>query len=548
MELRRKTVQLAISPESRNQRIEALRATHFDVLIIGGGITGAGALLEASSRGYKAALIDKGDFASGTTGASSKLIHGGLRYLAKGEFRLVYENLIERSNLMKNAPSLVKTIDFVIPLNKTKFSFMKIGSAGYSLALWAYDLGGGIRIGKFHKCINLKTVKSMLPKLNTKRFSQAYLYRDGWCDDVRLTLAVIAKAEDYFDATALNYFQGIEPTRTPGSNHIDGFNVRSTFGGDLEINRAFKVTADVIINATGTDVGRILGESIDGAKVSLRPAKGVHIAFPQDVLPAKVAAVLPVRSDGRTIFVLPWGNYTYVGTTDTDLDSSEIQTTKQDMNYLLGALNSSLDSALTINQISGAWVGTRPLIDSPSKSRGTSNETKDLSRRHLVLSSSDRIISIMGGKLTTFRKMAQDAIDALDQMSQRKTVSISKSLSLDLPQKPEPSFANLAHRYGSRSQIVQYYIKGDESIVYGENWHVDLGEIDYLVERESALRLSDILLRRIRVGLVDQVAAKKIAADVLARLSERLFLDEHEQTLEMRDFESDLAREMPNLS
>ncbi len=537
---------MAVSPDIRNSSIDRLRTTKFDVLIIGGGITGAGALLEASSRGYKAALIDKSDFASGTSQASSKLIHGGLRYLANGEFALVYENLAERTRLLKNAPSIVKPLDFAIPLARTNKVFDKFGVAQYTLALWGYDLTGGFRIGRLHRRAPLRTLKAMLPKLNLSKFSSSFLYRDAWCDDVRLTLAVISKAQDYFGAVAVNYIKAVEPTREAGDKTISGFGVTSTYYGDLDVNKSFIIQADSIINATGVDAIDIASYASEPPQINIRPSKGVHIAFSQTSLPAKAAAVLPVPNDSRTIFVLPWGDYTYVGTTDTDLDNEIVATSEKDIQYLLSALNYSLLTPLNRQLITGAWVGTRPLIESNNPKM--SQRTKDLSRRHLVLTSSDKMITIVGGKLTTYRKMAQDAVDAMDKVLGKTTNSISKTLSLEVPRTPEASLTNLSTRYGSRSQIVKNFVLGQDSFIAHETWPLDLGEVDYMVYQEGALRLSDVLLRRIRVGILDQGAAKAIAPEVLGRLAELLNLNEDDQERELIDFHSDLKRELPDES
>lgn len=544
-QLTRKILGLAISPATRTARINELRSSNFDVLIIGGGITGAGALLEAASRGYKAALIEAGDFASGTSQASSKLIHGGLRYLSNGEIKLVYENLAERSRLLKNAPSLVRPLDFVIPLPKTNKTFDKFGALSYSLALWGYDVTGGMRIGTRHKRLSLSKAKSMFPKLEVSLFSSSYLYRDAWCDDVRLTLAVLEKAQLEFEAKAVNYLEALEPTRSTSTGKIIGYKVRSHFNGDDANNREFEISASTVINATGTTATKILSQSNDQPPVTIRPSKGVHIVFTQESLPAKVAAVLRVPGDARTIFVLPWGSYTYVGTTDTDLNDQELSTTQDDIDYLINAVNAWITNPLTRSEVTGAWVGSRPLINTKHGKSKLSNRTKDLSRRHLVIPTSDSMISILGGKLTTYRKMAQDAIDALDIMSSRKTVSISSNLSLEATAKIDQEPSLLGQRYGSNHSIVRQFIKPHEPEIISGEWRIFPGEIDYQIAHEHALRLSDILLRRLRVGILDQNIARDLASQVLERMSELLSLDEEEQKQELADFEANLERELP---
>lgn len=521
---------LSITSPKRRASLDELSKKKFDVLIIGGGITGAGALLEAASRGYSAALIEARDFASGTSSASSKLIHGGLRYLAQGEIALVYENLAERSRLLSNAPELVSKLDFVLPIRKTASPFGPFGAPAYMAALWGYDLTGGFRIGAFHKRMDKSIAKSMFPRLRSDNFSSAFLYHDAWADDVALTLAAINTARTRYSATAANYVEAISPIFGE-NNKIKGYRVRDNSPGSKDGGQEFEISARTIINASGAWATQIMAQLKEKPPFEIRPAKGVHIVFSQKVLPAKVAYVLPVPNDSRTIFLLPWGDYTYVGTTDTDLGKERVETTMDDVEYLLGAVNYSLDTPLSKSDITGAWVGVRPLVSQPKDSKALSERTKDLSRRHKVVTSPEGMISITGGKLTTYRKMASDAIDALDTKDGRATKSISKRIKLRSPahidpQSPTPDSAR-------------------KSLVPGIGWDISREDIVALIVETDALTLSDILLRRVRVGILDQRAAMELSKPVLEILGEILELTKEEKDNLSMAFSNDLARELP---
>ena len=537
---------MALTPASRARDLQRLRTEEFDVVVIGGGITGAGAFLEAASRGYRAALIESGDFASGTSSASSKLIHGGLRYLKQGEVGLVYENLAERSLLLKNAPSLVSKLDFVIPIPKRVGALDFTLRLSYSAVLWGYDLTGGYRIRQFHRRIGASDVKFMLPRLEVETLASAFIYHDAWCDDVRLVLATLRAARRY-GAVALNYL-GANAIIHGDDGRVSAVAVRGRYQGDTpDTTQEFEIRTKAVINATGISAERFLSDK----SFTIRPAKGVHIVFSQRKLPSKVAAVLPVPSDNRTIFLLPWGDYTYVGTTDTDLGEGKLATTMDDIDYLLNAVNASLDIKLTHADITGAWVGVRPLVASTNKKRKLSERTKDLSRRHKIIVDRAGTISVIGGKLTTYRKMGADAIDALDTLSARRTTSVSSSLSLEDGDPHSPSSAaahasHLAQRYGSVASRIPKYLDGRDPITSGP-WTIQPGEISFMVEEENALSLADILLRRIRVGILDQAAAKSLAPSVLAELANKLNFTPEESKRSLDEFYEALRQEMPEM-
>ena len=329
-------------PFRRTDMVDRLEAESFDVLVIGGGITGTGVALDAAARGLRTALVERDDFASGTSSKSSKLVHGGLRYLQQGEIRLVYQALRERERLRKNAPHLVKVLPFMIPiLTRDGVVSRKIARAMGS-AMWMYDLTGGWRIGKVHRRLKRDAAFAHLPTMPKERLASAYLYFDATVDDARLCLTV-ARTAAVHGAVVVNRCRVVEITKD-ADGHTSGAVVDA--GG-----RLINVRAKVVVNAAGvwSDEVRTLDEGADPD--SIRPAKGVHVTVPWEKVRNDIAVVIPVPKDKRSLFVVPWGRrpdgtfeHTYVGTTDTEYAGSidDPQCTKDDITYVLKALNASI--------------------------------------------------------------------------------------------------------------------------------------------------------------------------------------------------------------
>src|SRR5437868_870033 len=391
----------------RSDALARLAAEPFDVLVVGGGITGAGVALDAASRGLRTALVEKGDFASGTSSKSSKLVHGGLRYLQQKEVRLVYEALAERQVLRKTAPHLVRVLPFLLPV------FTKDGLLPRRLArllgttMWMYDLTGGVRIGKLHKRISKDDALRYMPTLPPDNIAASYIYYDAQADDARLTLAVARSAADH-GAVVTNYASLVGIVKD-GAGRVSAAKVRAD-------GAEFDVRTQVIVNATGvwSDNVRALDEGAHPG--SIRPAKGIHITVPWALVRNEIAAVIPVPKDRRSVFVVPWGGeggphrFTYIGTTDTDYDGplDDPQITPDDVAYLLRAINGAITTKITENDILGTWAGLRPLVAAAKSER-----TADLSRRHSVLVAPSGVVTVTGGKLTTYRRMAADTVDKI---------------------------------------------------------------------------------------------------------------------------------------
>jgi glycerol-3-phosphate dehydrogenase len=524
---------MATGSFDRATALEQLGAQPFDVLVVGGGITGAGVALDAASRGLRTALVERDDFASGTSSKSSKLVHGGLRYLQNGDVRLVYEALRERQRLRRNAPHLVRLLPFLIPIfSKDGLINPKVARALGS-AMWMYDLTGGARIGKLHKRLKKEEAVGHMPTLPEERLAAAYLYYDAAADDARLTLTILRTAALDHGAVVVNHASVTELL------HRDGRAAGAVVAAD---GRRLEVRARAVVNATGvwSDDVRALDE--DGHPDSIRPAKGIHITVPWSKVRNDIAVVVPVPKDKRSVFVVPWlptddGGFelTYIGTTDTDHDGplDDPQCTPEDVAYLLKALNLSVRDPLTEADVLGTWAGLRPLVKAASSGR-----TADLSRRHKVTRSPSGLITVTGGKLTTYREMAQDTVDELvahlDGLPRSARRCRTARLRLRGAQAPDPSAAgterHLADRYGSEADEVRALIRADaalrEPLVPGLPYL--RAEAVHAVRHEMATTLDDVLARRTRARLQARDASAAAAPAVGALLAGELGWSEEE--------------------
>ena len=503
----------------RARSLQQLGDTTFDVLVIGGGITGAGVALDAASRGLRTALVERDDFASGTSSKSSKLVHGGLRYLQNGDVRLVYDSLRERQRLRHNAPHLVRLLPFLIPIfSKDGLINPKVARALGS-AMWMYDLTGGARIGKLHKRLKKAQAVAHMPTLAEDRLAGAYLYYDAAADDARLTLTLARTAALDHGAVVANHTNVVELL------HEGGRAVGAVVEAD---GRRIEVRARAVVNAAGvwSDEVRALDEG--GNPNSIRPAKGIHITVPWAKVRNDIAVVVPVPKDKRSVFVVPWlptedGGYqlTYIGTTDTDYDGpiDDPQCTAVDVAYLLKAINFSVQEPLSEADVLGTWAGLRPLVKAASSGR-----TADLSRRHKVTRSDAGVVTVTGGKLTTYREMAEDTVEALlehlDDVPRSARKSRTSRLTLRGAQAVDPQVTglqrHLAGRYGAEASLIDTLIEEDSRL--GEPLVPGLpyvrAEAVYAVRHEMATTVDDVLARRTRARLQARDASAQVAAEV----------------------------------
>ena len=530
----------------RDAMIAQLDGGSFDVLVVGGGITGVGTALDAVTRGWTVALVERDDFASGTSSKSSKLVHGGLRYLQQGDVRLVYEALHERKRLRRNAPHLVKVLPFMIPiLTKDSVVSRKIARALGS-AMWMYDLTGGWRIGRIHRRLRAKAAIAHFPTMDARRLSSAYLYYDAEADDARLCLTVARTAADH-GAVVANRCAVVSITGSKGEHEV---RLRDTLTG-----REFTARARVVVNAAGvwSDDVRALDERVHPD--TIQPAKGVHLTVPWEKVRNDIAVVIPVPRDRRSLFVVPWVpkgdgtfRYTYVGTTDTAYDGpvDDPQCTRDDIQYVLDALNASVTTGVTMDDVTGVWSGLRPLVKATG---GEAGRTADLSRRHKVSVSGSGVVTVTGGKLTTYREMAEDTIDEAETLLGRSNRCRTKTLSLHgATARATSSGTHAAHlhsRHGTDAPELQRMIDADPSL--GRELVPGLPylavEAVWAVTREMAVTLDDILTRRTRARLFDRRATRAAAEQVAALVAPHLGWSSDEQQRQVAAFVDECARE-----
>jgi glycerol-3-phosphate dehydrogenase len=516
---------VALGTFDRDRALQELGERPFDVLVVGGGITGCGVALDAASRGLRTALVERDDFASGTSSKSSKMVHGGLRYLQNGDVRLVYEALRERQRLRKNAPHLVDVLPFLIPIfSKDGLINAKVARALGS-AMWMYDLTGGARIGKLHKRLSKEQAVEHMPTLPVERLAGAYLYYDAGADDARLTLALARTAALDHGAVVANHASVVQ------LRHDDRGRCR---GAVVEADgRRIEVAASVVVNAAGVWSDQVRGLDEGEPPDTIRPAKGVHITVPWDRVRNDIAVVVPVPKDKRSVFVVPWlprgdGTYelTYIGTTDTDYDGplDDPQCTPEDIAYLLRAINGSVDEPLTEADVLGTWAGLRPLVKAAKTGR-----TADLSRQHKVEVSDSGVVTITGGKLTTYREMAEDAlevvVDRLEDAPRRARRCRTRSLLLrgaDAPAPDEGADALHRHlhgRYGADARVLLALVEADPELAAPlvEGLPYVRAEAVYAVRHEMARSVDDVLTRRTRARLQARDASAD-AAEAVASL------------------------------
>lgn len=529
---------MELIPFDRGEMLRRLAGEPFDLLVVGGGITGVGVALDAATRGLRTALVERGDLASGTSSKSSKLIHGGLRYLQQREVALVYEALAERQRLRKLAPHLVRTLPFLIPI-LTKGGVMppKVARA-LGTAMWGYDLTGGMRIGKVHQRLTKDEALAHLPTLPADRVASAYLYYDARADDARLCLAVARTAAAH--GAAIATYTNVVGLTKDASGRACGATVEAD-------GERFDVRCSAVVNAAGVWADDVRALDEGQHPDSLRPAKGIHITIPWAMVQADIAAVIPVPKDRRSLFVVPWGDLAYVGTTDTDYDGplEDPQCTPDDIAYVLRALNAALTTGIDERHILGTWAGLRPLVKTTSSGR-----TADLSRRHQVMTSSTGVVTVTGGKLTTYRRMAADAVDEAMTVLGRKGRSRTRRLALvgasgfSEPAADSPA-AHLAWRYGGEAAELERLVRGDstlaEPLVPGLPYL--RAEAVFAARHEMAHTLDDVLSRRTRARLLARDTSADAAQDVAALLAPILGWDEAEQDRQVKEYRASVAHE-----
>ena len=525
----------------RGDALRRLADEPFDVVVVGGGITGAGCALDAASRGFRTALVERGDFASGTSSKSSKLVHGGLRYLQQKDVALVYEGLAERQLALRNAPHLVRVLPFLLPILSRDGLLDRRVARALGAALWMYDLTGGLRIHKAHRRIDRDQALALMPTLRPETLASAYLYYDAHADDARLTLC-LARTAAAHGAVVANRVEAVGLTKGADDN-VQAITLRAD-GVELTVRTR------IVVNATGVWADTLRAVDEGGDPESIRPAKGVHLTVPWAKVRNKIATIVPVPRDRRSVFVVPWGDFTYVGTTDTDYDGplDDPQCTPDDIEYLLRALNRAIAQPVGVEDICGTWAGLRPLLRTTSDAR-----TADLSRRHRVRVSTSGVITVTGGKLTTYRRMAADTIDQAARLLGTRTKCRTRRLKLlgaegfvapDFGDEPSVH-DHLGGRYGTQADEVLALLREDpsrrEPLVPGLPYL--RAEAVYAARHEMATTLDDVLSRRTRARLLARDASRAAAGAVARLLAPELGWDDARVAREADEYRSSVDHE-----
>lgn len=509
-----------LGPAEHEQAWKELAEREFDVLVVGGGVTGAGIALDAATRGLRTGLVEARDFASGTSSRSSKLFHGGLRYLEQLNFSLVAEALKERELMLTRiAPHLVHPVAFLYPLSHRGWERPYV-AAGLTM----YDQMGGARSVPRQKHLTRGGALKLFPGLKSDALVGAVRYFDAQADDARHTMTV-ARTAAHYGAVVRNSTEVVEIVKE--ADRVVGAVVR-----DVDTNQTLTVRAKVVINATGVWTDDVQKMSGGRGRFRVRASKGVHILVPRDRIAGEVGLIL--RTEKSVLFVIPWGQQWIIGTTDTDwaLDVAHPAATKTDIEYILEHVNDVLATPLTKDDILGVYAGLRPLL------AGESESTSQLSREHAVARPEPGLISIAGGKYTTYRVMAKDAVDAAaedlgpikDSVTEnvpligaegyQAMVNLTSELAHETGL-PEWRIDHLLGRYGSKLHEVLALGEEDPSLLEPvTNAEAYLrAEIKYAATHEGALHLADVLTRRTRMSIETKHRgsdAAQEAADIIA--------------------------------
>jgi glycerol-3-phosphate dehydrogenase len=498
----------------RADALAALESESFDLVVVGGGITGAGVALDAASRGYSVALLEKSDYAAGTSSRSSKLIHGGLRYLQNFDLGLVREALLERSLLVRLAPHLVRPLPFLVASfeGKRPDRLTGVGLNMYDAMAWRRGRDEQEEWSPArHRIVDGAETVEMAPALAGREPTAAYLFYDCQTDDVRLVLSVLGEAER-FGAVLANRCEVTGLVERSGR-------AAGVLAHDSESGGEFEVAATSVINATGVWADRLRPDELytEEEMPRIRPSRGTHATVSRELLPVDAGVIAPA-GDGRTIFVLPWLGRTLVGTTDNDYQGSldHVPASGADIAYLLGAVNGYFGTHIAPGDLTAAYAGVRPLISTADPKKSV-----DISRRAEIYETSSGLVTITGGKLTTWRRMAKLAVDRIVEREGREAPCRTEDIPIGLPANPDDlpivpgveadTRAHLAARYGHAAHDVMRLAAAAPQLT--RRLSPDLPDIAaepaFAAGHEQARSLSDALLRRTRLGLLD---ARRLAA------------------------------------
>lgn len=503
-------------------RLES-RPKPWDIVIIGGGATGLGAAVDGASRGYDVALFEQSDFAKGTSSRSTKLVHGGVRYLQQGNVSLVMEALKERGILRRNAPHLVHDLAFIVPSYAWWESpFYGIGLKVYDMLAGRYGFGASTHLSK-------DRVIEEIPSIQTDGLLGGTRYYDGQFDDARLAINLAQTAAE--QGAALVNHAPVESLLKDAHGHVRGVGIR-----DAETGRTFDVEARVVINATGPFSDGVRRMDNPDASPIIVPSQGVHVVLDQSFIPKESAIMVPHTEDGRVMFAIPWHDVAVVGTTDTPIDdvALEPRPLDEEIDFILETANRYLDHPATREDIRSVFAGIRPLAKS-----GSAGDTASISREHtIMIEPTSGLITIAGGKWTTYRKMAEDVIDQASMLGDLEPRScVTERLSIHGSHHHADQFGELA-LYGSDAPAIRMLMRDDpegDQLVH-PSLRLTRGEVVWACRREMARTVDDVLARRSRSLLLDAQSASEAAEGVAGIMRSELDRDEAWATGQISEF------------
>ena len=479
----------------------------WDLLVIGGGATGLGVALDAVMRGYKTLLVEQSDFAKGTSSRSTKLVHGGVRYLAQGDVKLVREASIERGLLHRNAPHLVKDQTFIVPVYSW-WSMLK-----YTIGLKLYDkIAGKLSLGNSH-FISKEEAIAKLPGIKAEGLKGAVLYYDGQFDDSRLAInlaqTIIEKGGE-----AVNYMKVIDLHKNAEGNICGAALV------DIETNKMITVTAKAVVNATGVFVDDILQMDKPGSAKTICVSQGVHVVLDRSFFPSAHALMIPETSDGRVLFAVPWHNKVVIGTTDTPVETASLEPValENEINFILETAGHYLTVKPTRKDVLSVFAGLRPL----AAPQGQAQKTKEISRSHKIIVSASRLFTILGGKWTTYRKMGEDMVNRIEkELNWAPKQPATASLAIHGYQ-TNTDWKDPLYYYGSDGVLLKKQMNGSAHTWLSETLHIHEQQVVWAIQHEMARTLEDVLSRRTRALLLDVEESRRIAPTVAGIMAREL--------------------------
>jgi glycerol-3-phosphate dehydrogenase len=488
----------------------------WDMIVVGGGATGVGVAIDAASRGYEVLLLEQSDFGKGTSSRSTKLAHGGVRYLEQGNVGLVMEALKERGLLLQNAPHIVHDLAFVVPnYDWWEAPFYGLGLKLYQLLAWKYGFGAS-------RILSREETLEHLPTLKTEGLRGGAVYYDGQFDDARLLIHMVATAFEQ-GATLLNYVEVTGLTKDT-QGFVDGVSAR-----DVETGSEFRATAKLVVNATGPFSDLLRRKAEPAAESIIVPSQGIHLVFDSSFLQGESAIMVPHTSDGRVLFAIPWHGHTLVGTTDTPIETATLEplALEQEIEFILTTAGQYLTKKPTRDDVLSVFAGIRPLARASRVSSGAIR-TPALSRDHVIHIDRSGLVTISGGKWTTYRHMAEDCVDQVATLAQLpESACVTQQLRIHGFHDAAQQFGPLAV-YGSDAHEIRKLIEGDTRL--GERLHAALpyvkAEVVWAARQEMARTVEDILARRTRALFLNARAALAMAPAVADLMASELGWDD----------------------